>query len=425
MKKEVIFIILGVILLLGIGTTAFLLKVPQVLPGEAIYKAYWGHICCEEGAFEPAYVRYADDVSTYKCNAYTDECHITVNNLKPFGSLTLGSSKLVYDICNIDAGSCQGFSYNLQKDQSHSFIIPYGKEVRFKDCGWLCDDRDYLKYSAKYRKFYIQGVENGKIFVHKSCILNPELRERVLAGGLNELSKTGANRCQNYITDYVLVTTNTYYYSGKNVICQARNIYEIDTLNLLDGSTTKIQGERIKSVECCPQEPNCDDDFKFKEEVIKDCPNGYDYECANGGEPVMVTGTSYVTFKCGSDLMCYQSNPVNVECTNNAICVDKLDSPNAVCKDFKCELDDEWLGHCGDGKCESVLGETATSCPEDCGEYQPECKFYETLKPARTNLFGTKIDARCVTSFWVYILIFFVFLLILIPLIILIKRAIR
>ena len=46
-----------------------------------------------------------------------------------------------------------------------------------------------------------------------------------------------------------------------------------------------------------------------------------------------------------------------------------------VCKNWRCVEDDSWLGHCGDGKCESVLGETATSCPEDCGDWDPKDEF--------------------------------------------------
>ena len=95
-------------------------------------------------------------------------------------------------------------------------------------------------------------------------------------------------------------------------------------------------------------------------------------ECANAGEPIPITGTSYVQWEC-IDGICVQGEEVNVECTLNAVCQEKYG------EGYLCDLStmnygnciksgDEWLGYCGDGKCESVLGETQTSCPQDCDE---------------------------------------------------------
>ena len=367
-KETVAIFALIMILLAGIVVTLQLSKTVNFLSivgYESVYKVNWGHICCEEGAYEPPYIRYADDVPTYKCNAYTDECRITIEVTDP-PVWNLYRILVQYEICNLDGSNCMTYEYIGRDGDIKTIYIDYGKQITFINpkyaIGW--DHRAYYKYSADFRRFYIQGEENGKIYTANSCILSPELKQRVLAGGLNELSKTGINRCQNYIIDYILVETKTYSYLGREVICQARNIYEVDKITLLDGSTRKIQGDRIKEVECCPTEPNCGDDFKFKP-VEKEC--NYDYECPNGGEPIAITGTSYIIFNCINN-KCVQSSPFDVECTNNAVCVDRYNKPNMVCKNFKCEIDDVWLGHCGDGKCESVIGETATSCPEDCGK---------------------------------------------------------
>jgi hypothetical protein len=53
-----------------------------------------------------------------------------------------------------------------------------------------------------------------------------------------------------------------------------------------------------------------------------------------------------------------------------------MNKPNALCKDFKCTTDDSWLGHCGDQVCESILGETPTSCPNDCGNWESPPNYF-------------------------------------------------
>lgn len=343
---------------ISIASYMGILDTASLIGGESIYKANYGHICCEEGAYESPYIRYADDVPTYTCNSYTDECRI---------QFILGDRPWNY--CNNIEYDINGQVYEKSWSDVSDVTLKYGDKITFRKsfCATFTDNRKYYQYSAQYRKFYIQGEENGKIFVAKSCILDTGLKGRVESDGLNELSKTGINRCQNYITDYIFVTTNTYDYHGKEVICQSRNIYDIDTINLLDGNSRRIQGQRIKGVDCCPHESNCNNNFEFNNNVVKEC--SYDYECANAGDPVAITGTSYVLFGCNNN-KCSQSSPIDVECTNNAVCVDKYNKPNMVCKNFKCESDDAWLGHCGDKICESIIGETPTSCPNDCGEWE-------------------------------------------------------
>ena len=371
MSKKVIFSVIGIVFLLGlIGAGVYVGFVKQNVFGETIYKADWGHICCEEGAYEPPFKRYADDVPSYSCDAYTDECRIKIDVIDP-PAWNLYRIVVKYDVCNLDDSNCVRYDYIGMDGDTKTISIDYEKKINFINPGVLWDHRSYYKYEADYRRFYIQGVEEGKTFVQKSCILNSELRKKVLSDGLNELPKTGDDRCQNYIIGYVPVATKTYSYLNRRVVCQARDIYEIDTITLLDGSTEKMQGEWIKFVDCCPHESNCGEDFEWKEVVVKECD--YNYQCANGGEPISITGTSTIQWKC-VDNKCVQQDPVTRECTNNAICVDKLNNPSAVCKDFKCGVDEAWLGHCGDGICETILGETSTSCPEDCGEWIPPPK---------------------------------------------------
>jgi hypothetical protein len=329
-----------------------------------VYKAFWGSVCCEEGALESPFIRYADDVTSFKCDAYTDECRI--NFLYNERKWSLGSgANVCYKINN-------GATREIAWDSSQTIILPYGDKISFVSCGFNQDARGYYQWKEQHRTFGLVGQENGKKFTTSSCILNSNLKERVSSDGLNELTRTGSNRCQNYLTDFIKVATKIYEYKGDEVICQARSIYAIDEEQFKDGSTIKFQGNRIKGVDCCPTESGCSEDFEFEKNVQKECSS--DLECANGGQPIGITGTSYTTFNCRNG-ECVQSAEQEVECTNNAICQQKMNDAGAVCKNFKCEDNDEWLGHCGDGKCESIIGETPTSCPNDCGDYDKQTNW--------------------------------------------------
>ena len=176
--STIISVVALLLLIGGIGGVVYffnLFGIRQAVYGETIYMADWGHICCEEGAFEPAYIRYTDDESTYECNGYTDECHIRIINTYS-GFLNRGDGK--YEICKISGGDCSTQTYSLADGQTGNwFTISYGYKITFKEWSWATDNRPYHKYEAKFRKFYIQGEENDKVYVHKSCILNSALKQ--------------------------------------------------------------------------------------------------------------------------------------------------------------------------------------------------------------------------------------------------------
>ena len=347
---------------------------------DTVYKQNWGSIICVEGALEPPYIRYLDDQSSFTCNQYTDECRITIT--KTMNQPLFGYGDVSYKICdagilNSNCGSSIGLTQSLNSPVV--VLLPYNKKIVFEKQSFFKDSRGYYQFSEQHRNFYIRGQENGKIYVQESCILNSDLKKRVLSDGLNELQRSGANQFQNYMIDFISVATKTYSYSGSEVICQARQLYSVDSMQFKDGATRKVQGYMLKAVECCPSEPNCDENsFKFSSSVTRDCY--YDSECPNGGSPIADTGTSYIRYSCLSG-SCVQSSPVSVECTNNAVCVAKYGT-NSVCdlspSNFgKCKDNSQFVGYCGDGKCESLIGETADSCPADCGPYKIKTPFWK------------------------------------------------
>ena len=369
-KKGVVapvVIVLGVIAsLVVILSVGGYINVASILGYEDVYKQNWGNICCvQEFDYDIVYTRNLDSQKLFICDDYTNQCEFKAYCAT--GSLAVFPCQVRYKECDISGNNC-GWEKTINVNIKTTSTIPtidYGRSYRI-----IANVDNSVDITKKVKTFYIKGTENGEVYRQESCVLNSKLKERTLIDGVNELAKSGAGSCQNYLIDFIKVATKTYNYQGQEVICQARNLYRIETETFKIGGSQKFQGSRITSVECCPAEPNCDEDtFKFVEDRIRECD--YDFECANGGQPVIYSGTSYIKYECIGDI-CVKSDPIATECTNNAICIEKY-GEKFVC-DFspanwgKCKESSEWIGYCGDGICEDEIGETTTSCPVDCGD---------------------------------------------------------
>lgn len=363
-RNKIIPITLAILILsaIVIGAIIFIVPTQGILSFEDVYKANYGNICCEKkGAYDIIITRYADDVSSTTCDHFTDECDVSIDYID-LATLSCGNA-----IYKIDGG----VERPISKVTTTNVKLQQGQTISFKEK--FCIGKDslpYIQWTKKAKTFYIKGQENGQVFTQESCILNSELKKRVLSGGLNQLN---FDECQSYIIDFIQTATRTYSYSGQEVVCQARRLYSVENRQFKDGSTRKIQGNQITSVECCPAEANCDvDTFEFVEVNVKECT--FDTECPNGGNPVADTGTSYVEWNCQNE-KCVQSSPIIVECTNNAVCIAK-NNERSVCDLSSinygtCKDSTDVPGYCGDGVCESILGETTSSCPIDCGPQDP------------------------------------------------------
>ena len=358
----------------------------QLVGYDPVYKQNWGVIECVKENQWDSYTKYTDDYKIFNCDKYTDECLVEIYPSRDPGFQGLSVN---YEICNgYDGQSCgreifakwSGLWLGSSSDKE-TFILKEGQSVRFSPVFLNARDMGSIKFTANWKNYYIRGQENGKVYRQESCILNSALKRKVLSDGLNELQKSGGNSYQNYMIDFVSVATKTYKYSGNEVICQARQLHDIDFMTFKDGSTKKVQGEFIKGVECCPSESNCDDDtFKFIEEKVREC--NYDSECSNGGSPVAVSGTSYVKYQC-LDYECKKSSDIYTDCTNNAICISKYGA-NSVCDLSSsnwgnCKTSSTPISYCGDGSCDSINGETKITCPVDCGEIPKESGSFPWL----------------------------------------------
>jgi len=366
-----LWIVLGSFLLIAIigGIVYFASSgTPQITIGmnyASVYKANYGHLCCLEGALETLAGRsYADDVTSTTCSEYVDECLMTFYyDSKPW---TLGSNS---NVCyKIDGGSTRTLTWG----SSSSLTLPTGSKIEFVSCGFNQDARPYYQWERKGSVYNLVGEENGKIFVENGCELSSELKGKVLSGVPNTVPK-GYSYCINYITDFVQTATKTYQYEGDEVVCQARAVYGIDETSLKDGSSVKIQGDKISNVDCCPSESNCGSDFKFNPIVVRECT--YSTECDNGGDLYPISQTTAGYFTC-NDGTCVK-NTKSVECTSDAVCQTRHG------EGFACDLSNDNWGvcieaptgiKCGDGICD--IGESLSSCSADC---EIECSEGEKL----------------------------------------------
>ncbi len=363
-----LFILLGILGLFFVVGSQF--NIGSFLNYNQVYKQNWGVVeCVQNFDYDVVYTRYADDVKLFKCSDYTNECKIIFKlDRDPPLLLSIGQD---YQICDINGDNCGGKlhkgwnskTFGGSKDDFLEFTLDVGKSVKL-----LPDTASrYLQVTKKAKSFYIRGQENGKVYVQESCVLSNELRGKVLKDGLNELTKIGVNSRQNYLIDFVSVATQTYSYNGKQVVCQARQLYDTLPNQFIDGSTKLFQGNLIKSVQCCPTEANCGENFLFKVNNVRSC--SINSECANGGNPIAKDSTHVVRYVCSSG-ECQEGAIEQVECTNTQACIQKF-GQGSVCDmsnyNFGKCIKSTKPNYCGDGICQDLDGENGNTCQEDCG----------------------------------------------------------
>jgi hypothetical protein len=363
------------------------LNLADIASYSSVYKLNNGHACCLAGSLETlAGPRYADDISSTKCSEYVDECKVSfIYGNKP---LLIGAGA---DVCyKINSGSTQRLSWG----SAASLTLTTGSTMEFVSCGFNADARKYYQWERKGSIYNLVGEENGKIFISNGCDLSAELKGKVLSGVPNTVPK-GYSYCINYVTDFISVATKTYSYSGKEVICQARAVYGIDSQTFKDGSKVKIQGDKIADVECCPAESNCGTDFKFSSSTTKECT--YSTECDNGGDLYGISQTTAGYFTCESGKCVKRTK--SVECTSDAVCQQRHG------EGYACDLSGDNWGvcinaptgtYCGDGYCD--VGESKSSCAKDC---ELECTEGEKLvtKTTKTDCFiGSPLFFGCASE---------------------------
>jgi hypothetical protein len=381
-KKAQTFTLIAVLVILAVGAIAGIAiykPLNKILPFlaagnyEDIYTVNWGHIqCVQHFDYDVVYTKLLSQEHTFKCTDYTNECKIVIQNIDTKPLLLSTPSSGSYQICDADWGNCQAsVIYGLSRQESKEISIPAGKLINFAT-SILVQGKDVTQITKKAKTFYLKGQENGKIYVQESCVLSSELKGKVLSDGPNEIPYDGF---YNYAIGFTSARIQTYKDGTQNVICQARTLYKISSLTFKDGSTKKVQGDMIRYVPCCPTEANCGSNFEFIPNNERECT--YSTECPNGGDPIVVDGTHYVTYSCNSEGICIKGNNIVTQCTTTARCIELLG------QGYVCDLSNLNYGKCkqntqphvcGDNVCDELYGETTITCSADCNYESKKCQ---------------------------------------------------
>jgi hypothetical protein len=193
-------------------------------------------------------------------------------------------------------------------------------------------------------------------------------------GGISTFNK---GEWRNYVCAWALGPTQIYSYNLQQVVCDANSkaLYKMTKLAFLNGELKPIDptaevslntgeeitgyGAFVKTVECCPMEEGCCDDFTYGS-CKKDCSSNLD--CDNMGNPVSVDALHYKTNTCISNV-CTWSDPIEVQCTTNAACPNGKICSLILTNYGQC-VDIPNGNYCGDGTCDK--DETFDTCPSDC-----------------------------------------------------------
>jgi len=440
--KPVLILSLSIILFLSIlGTALYFGVIKQSgVSSSDFVKPQWARLECSPlnpAGYDGKLYKWLDEGQTlFKCDQNTDQCRFRIQD-SPSGSCynPLNSVKGKYQICDVNGNNCgSSIQYSICGGNPTDYIfINNGQSVKFAT-GIFVTGESKTKIEFEWKPYVLNRFVGGARFVVNSvdCSITTSTRANILSGdNVDKLSRTGGPGLSwiNYVNDWVYgPATNIVTYNSQQAYCSAGQVHSIVKLQVADGSLKKVDpmykgtkpdgtavnglGNIIANVECCPSEPSCGSDFKYVKVVTNEKSCVSDIQCFNAGNPVSETGTTYVKYQCLSG-NCIKSSPITVQCTTNAQCNNGQICDLSTTNYGSCvtQISGEY---CGDGICQST--ENGNTCSIDCGSSQKECSsFGQTYKESDSSLFGLIPASRgCVTSGWVYLAVFLIFITILI-----------
>jgi hypothetical protein len=422
----IILIISGICAASFIKTSSTVNQVNQVLSaGETLTlfaKPLWGKLICDatttyEGK-QTVFERSAPDwkgARYYRLDCgtkeLTDSCKINAAG----GMLWVGAFNWCSDD-NLDF-KCDGpvsviNALNTETTQ-YLFDMQKGNKMMFWCETHLGINIDCKNLEKDYRIWSLYRDIGGARFTAQanSCKLSSSQLSAIPKAqslfSLTELTMTGGEGYQwvNFVHDWAYGPgTNVFKYQNRDVYCTGNAIFEIQKMQMKDNSIVPIDpnynppnnlpfniqtiGTRIKTVDCCPNEPNCDPDTFT---LVPDKPGQTcfsDAQCVNAGAPLPVDEDTVIEQSC-TNKKCVWGQPHDVECTSNAACL----YPKVCDKTSWTCLTPDPSGYCGDNTCNR--DETKISCPHDCGTIQRD--YCSSCVAWLTGLFQ-KETTRCISK---------------------------
>lgn len=384
----------------------------------------WARLeCMPDDSYSGQLIKYLDKQNSFTCNSFTEEC------------------RLKYEYINPPWSACKTikiFKNNQEITLSPSNYITFklGETIKFEEqlCITLTKSFPYTKVTMEWKPWGLYRFVGGSKQLVNSANCNiissqfSNILESDYPGSVLYRQGGEGTKWINYVNawNYGPATNVFTHQTYGKVYCNAGTIYSIKTLKLqngalvelnplysgqkADGTTISGMGNRLTNVQCCPNEPNCGDDFTFKPTT----PSCFtDAQCINAGQPIPITKTTYKYYTCESG-KCVLKGPKTVECTSNAAC-----QTGYICDlsrtNYGTCINQVGTTYCGDRTCD--LNENEINCPADCRIDGKQCKWYENKVADRTtikmwyNYIGlgkpTVIDSgtKCITASWVYLLI--------------------
>lgn len=451
--------IISVIILIGVGIL-FASGVIQQQITEKFVKPQWARLeCAPTDAYEGIYTnKWLDQEQEFRCDAFTEECRFKVTHT---GTYALAISlRTHYRNCDLNKQNCGGWTY-LHIDNGEEKILPalaVGRMYEFDVTGLLHIGEAHGKVTMDWRPWKLYRFVGGAKWIVNSydCDITSGAKPKIRLvdyPAAAKLYRQGGEGTKwiNYVNDWVYgPPTNVFTHpTHGQVYCTAAQIYDIVELRMSDGSLKKVDpeysatlpsgerlsglGTKLANVECCPNEPNCGDDFEYlPEPPEKECFT--DAQCYNAGNPTPVDATHYVIYQCINN-NCVKSAPILVECTTSAQCLEGQICDLSTMNYGQC-ITQIPGAICGDGTCD--ITESFETCPADCTEPEIECEWWEEEIPAGTvedcGFLGWKktvpfvsceiktYEAGCKVAPWIYIVGGIIVLILLIVLVLIVLR---
>jgi len=365
----------------------------------------------------------------FPCNANTESCSFTITDINNnFFHVAPHGIVWICDTTGNNCGSRQDFvGTQSLPDIKNGQAYKFGG-INVLESGGFSNGKITQTYTP-YKLFRFYG--GAKDMVNSfDCSIQSEDLENIRSVDYKVpvlLRQGGVGQSWiNYVDDWAYgPATNIYTYNGQQAYCNGAKLYSIVKLQMKNGNLVPLDptyksslpsgdsisgmGSLITNVECCPQEPNCGSDFKYKPAGTGGVTTCFsDTQCYNAGGNVPTDITHYIKYQCISG-SCQASSPITVDCTSNAGCVSPEICDLSTMNYGKC-ITQKSGEYCGDGICQST--ENKDICSADCSE---QCSWYQDKTPQTKDygLFGWRhafnnpkiVEPTCVFASWLSLII--------------------
>jgi len=341
-----------IVLLIAVG--ALFIVVPNVMQasfGGSFVKPQWGRMeCSAEDTFSRTNVDISKDWDSNWVDCGADEltewCDIL---LDADGGHWYDASKVrvKYRECDI-GGSCSGEnSITITKGTDDELIkrIRSGKTLQLvvEDAFWGWNyNTEVVKEFYRFKLYEHYGGAKRVLNSAGCNIPTSKVKDNLLEGekSIEERDSCSSGNLEkgdwcNYVYDWVYGPAYNVFEHDTHgeVYCTGGAIYDIVELETEDGDikkldptydSTKQDGERLRglgsflqNVECCPSQPNCNDDFEWDTGSGTSCFS--DAQCANGGAWYYHSSKQVIRESC-EEGYCELQSPVTVACARDSDC---------------------------------------------------------------------------------------------------------